>query len=388
MTVLLSALTFGAILSLLALGVFLSFRIFTFADITPDGSLPLGACVTTALLVSPPTGLERALIIAAASGVAVAVGLVYLWLSEGKPPLSTIASSLGVGVLAVLFVLLCLRVRNPVVATAAGFASGVLAGMTTGILNTRFQINRLLSGILVMTALYSVNLHILGKSNVSLQNATTLATYAENVGIHIGGQKFNLLGWEVGAQDVSMLVLSFTLVLLTALALYAFLRTQLGTAMRATGDCPQMMCALGVNVGHMLIGGLGLSNGLIALSGSLYAQYQGFADVQMGIGMVVWGLASVIMGEALVGAGRLGLTLAGAVMGSVLFRLLIAIALRAGLDPADLKLITALFVFLALVFPSALGQVQTWFRRRPPGVKPGQPDAKKDSAFIPLPTLR
>jgi len=124
--------------------------------------------------------------------------------------------------------------------------------------------------------------------------------------------------------------------------------------MRAAGDNAQMITALGANVGHMIIAGLALANGLVALGGALLAQYQGFADVQMGIGMVVWGLASVIIGEALIGAQGLGLTIVGAVMGSILFRLLVAIALRAGLDPNDLKLITAAFVFMALILPNLL----------------------------------
>ena len=128
--------------------------------------------------------------------------------------------------------------------------------------------------------------------------------------------------------------------------------------MRATGDNAQMIRALGVNVGNMTIVGLALANGLIALAGALLAQYQGFADVQMGIGMVVWGLASVIIGEALIGTQTLGLTITGAVMGSVLFRLLVAIALRAGLDPNDLKLITAIFVFGALILPNLLNSLK------------------------------
>jgi putative ABC transport system permease protein len=140
--------------------------------------------------------------------------------------------------------------------------------------------------------------------------------------------------------------------------LYLFFRTNLGTAIRATGDNPQMIRALGVSVDFILILGLALSNGLIALSGAMLAQYQGFADVQMGIGMVVWGLASVIIGEALVGTTSLGLLITGAVMGSVLFRLLVAIALRWGLNPNDLKLITALFVFVALVGPQLLRRLK------------------------------
>jgi putative ABC transport system permease protein len=122
--------------------------------------------------------------------------------------------------------------------------------------------------------------------------------------------------------------------------------------MRATGNNPQMIRALGVDVGNMIVLGLAVSNGLIALAGALLAQYQGFADVQMGIGMVVWGLASVIIGEALVGVRDLGFVITSAVMGSVLFRLLVAVALRGGLNPNDLKLVTAVFVFGALVLPS------------------------------------
>jgi putative ABC transport system permease protein len=128
--------------------------------------------------------------------------------------------------------------------------------------------------------------------------------------------------------------------------------------MRATGDNNDMIRALGVNDENMIILGLAVSNGLIALGGALLAQYQGFADVQMGIGMVVWGLASVIIGEALVVTRQLGLSITGAVMGSVLFRLLVAIALRLGLDPNDLKLVTAVFVFLALITPGLLKKLK------------------------------
>ena len=158
-----------------------------------------------------------------------------------------------------------------------------------------------------------------------------------------------------------MLVAVLLFISVLGLALYLFFRTNLGTAIRATGDNPQMIRALGVSVDFILILGLALSNGLIALSGAMLAQYQGFADVQMGIGMVVWGLASVIIGEALVGSTSLGLLITGAVIGSVLFRLLVAIALRWGLNPNDLKLITALFVFAALVGPQLLRRLK---RRR------------------------
>ena len=296
MTLVVGAWTIGLILSLLAFGVFISFRVFHFPDITVDGSITLGASVTAVLLVAG---------------------------------------------------------TNPVAASAAAFCAGLAAGATTGILHTKFRINPLLSGILVMTALYSVNLHVMGKSNVPLLSAHTLASVVEGFTTRLLGRRARLgiLGWEVASQDVAALLLVLVVVALVAGALYAFFRTNLGTAMRATGQNPQMSQALGVNVGNATIAGLALANGLVALSGALLAQYQGFADVQMGIGMVVWGLASVIIGEALVGTQQLGLVITGAVMGSVLFRLLVAGALRAGLDPNDLKLVTAAFVFAALILP-------------------------------------
>jgi putative ABC transport system permease protein len=368
MSALLSAFTIGLILSLLALGVYISFRVFNFPDITVDGSVTLGACATSVLLVSDSMPVTEALPWAAAAGLVAAAGLAYLLFAEGKALGTLLAGALGAVVGVGGFVLLVLRYRNPVVATLAGGAGGLLAGMTTGLLHTKFKIHGLLSGILVMTALYSVNLHVLGKSNVSLQSTTTLSSYADDLGSRLLGGRTSLAagGWELPAHELSILVLAFLLIAACGAALYAFFRTNLGTAMRATGDSPQMMRALGVNVNNMMVIGLALSNGLVALAGSLFAQYQGFADVQMGIGMVVLGLAAIILGEALVGPGHLGLTLAGAVMGSILFRLLVAIALRAGLNPVDLKLITAVFVFLALVFPQALAYVKGRARQSAP----------------------
>jgi len=298
MLLLIGALTIGLILSLLALGVFISFRIFSFPDITAEGSVTLGASVTAVLLVA---------------------GVHPLW------------------------------------ATLAAFAAGALAGAVTGVIHTRFNINRLLSGILVMTALFSINLHIMGKSNVPLMSERTVASLAEGWGFRLlGAEAVNLLGWDVATRDLSMLLLSLLVAVFFGTILYLFFRTNLGTAMQAAGDNDQMIRALGVNVNTMIVLGLALSNGLIAGSGALLTQYQGFADVQMGIGMVVWGLASIIIGEALVGVRQLGYVITGAIMGSVLFRLLVAIALRGGLNPNDLKLITAAFVFAALVLPGML----------------------------------
>jgi putative ABC transport system permease protein len=309
MLLLIGAFTIGLILSLLALGVFISFRIFDFPDITADGSITLGAAVTAVLILA------------------------------------------GV---------------HPLAAMAAAFAAGVAAGATTGILHTRFKINGLLSGILVMTALYSVNLHIMGKSNVPLLSERTLATIAESAALRLlGTSTVQVVGWDVSARDAAVLALAFAIAVALSVGLYLFFRTNIGTAMQAAGDNSQMIRALGVNVDNMIVLGLALSNGLIAFSGGLLAQYQGFADVQMGIGMVVWGLASIIIGEALVGVRALGFLITGAVMGSVLFRLIVALALRGGLDPNHLKLVTAGFVFLALVLPSFVKRMQ----RRPSPVE-------------------
>ena len=296
MSLLVGTFTIGFILSLLALGVFISFRIFAFPDITADGSVTLGASVAATLLVHGVT---------------------------------------------------------PPIASLAAFGAGMLAGACTGTLHTRFKINPLLSGILVMTALYSVNLHVMGSSNVPLLSVKTLATQSEGIGLKLmrGATSFDLVGWDVSVRDASVLGAICLTVLLTGTLLYWFLRTNLGMAMRATGDNVQMIRALGVNDGNIIVFGLAISNGFVALSGALLAQYQGFADVGMGIGMVVWGLASVIIGEALVGTNQLGLTIVGTVMGSVLFRLMVAVALRWGLSPNDLKLITAAFVFVALIVP-------------------------------------
>lgn len=304
MTLLLGALTIGLILSLLAMGVMISFRIFSTPDITTDGSITLGAAVAAALIVS------------------------------GVDPLTA-----------------------TLVATAAGF----VAGATTGVLHTQFKIDALLSGILVMTALYSVNLRVMGRSNIPLLGSDTLASQVSGLATRIAGsERLNVFGWLVSPSDLALLLAAFVVASLVAVIVLLFFRTEIGTAMRATGDNAQMVRALGANVELYRIFGLATANGLIALSGALFAQYQGFADAQMGIGMVVWGLASVIIGEALTGGTRsLGLALCGAIMGSVLFRLLVAIALRWGLNPNDLKLITAVFVFAALVLPGLIGKLRS-----------------------------
>ncbi|MCK5821266.1 MAG: ABC transporter permease [Bacteroidales bacterium] len=303
MTLLIGSVTIGLILAMLALGIFISFRIFDFPDITAEGSFTFGAAIAAA------------------------------------------------GIIAGL---------NPLLATLLAFIGGSLAGMITGFLHTRFKINPLLAGILVMTALYSVNLHVMGRSNLPLLSETTLFTWFDQLSMSISGEDATsmILGWEVPSKNLWTLLFCFLMISVISTVTWWFFRTRLGTAMRATGDNQQMIRALGVNTKLMIIAGIALSNGLIALSGALLAQFQGFADVQMGIGMLVWGLASVIIGEALIAEKSLALLITGAVVGSVLFRLLVAIALRWGMNPNDLKLITAAFVFLALILPGFMKRIK------------------------------
>ena len=299
MSLLIGSTTIGLILALLALGIFISFRIFDFPDITAEGSFTFGAATAASLIVA------------------------------------------GV---------------NPLLASLAAFMAGMAAGAITGIIHTRFKINPLLAGILVMTALYSVNLHVMGKSNMPLLNNITIFSWIESFSDTVSGigDKTTIIGWEVATKDLWLLFFCFLAIVSFSLTLWWFFKTNIGTAMRATGDNDQMIRALGVNTKAMIIIGIALSNGFIALSGAMLAQFQGFADVQMGIGMMVWGLASVIIGEAIINDNSVGFVIIGAVLGSVLFRLLVAIALRWGLNPNDLKIITALFVFIALILPGLL----------------------------------
>jgi len=292
---LLSTWTFGLTLALVALGVFVSYRLFSFPDITTDGSFTLGGVVAAGLLVAG-------------------------W--------------------------------DPALATLAGMAAGATAGVATALINAFLGVEPLLAGILVSTSLASVNLVALGRSNVPLGRSTTLFDVVERR----LGPLLERCGVDATlAGELARTAFALGVVIVAATVLYLFFRTRLGTAMRAGGDTPTMARALGRDTGLLTVGGLAISNSLTAAAGGLVAQYQGFADVQMGIGMVVWGMASVFLGRALVGGAGLGTALAAAAAGSVTFRLLVASALRAGLDPDWLKAATAAVVLAALVAPRLLG---------------------------------
>jgi len=299
MNLLIGALTIGLILALLGLGVFVSYRIYRIVDLTADGAFGVGAAVSAALLV------------------------------RGLPALA---------------------------ATVMGAIAGMLAGGVTGVLHTRFRITPLLAGVLTSTALYSVSLFVMGSGNVSLVAADGFVSVAERLGHRFFGlpPSLTLVGATVSGGSVAALGLMLLLAAATALVLALFLNTQVGTAMRAAGNNPQMARALAIDVNGMVVLGLCLANGLAALSGALLAQYEGFANIQMGVGALVTGLANLLLGEALLGRRTLARWLVGAVVGAVAFRLLVAAAVRAGLDPNALKLVTAALVFAVLVLPRLL----------------------------------
>jgi putative ABC transport system permease protein len=281
MSLYMGAVSLGLVYAFLALGIYITFRVYDFPDVTVDGSLTTGAAVCAILLVKG-------------------------W--------------------------------NPLAAMLIAVVAGMVAGSATALIHTKFKINGLLSGILVMTALYSINLHIMGRSNVPLLKERTVITMIEGLGLPLSRE----------------LLCLFFFVLLGAafwLILVWFFKTDLGLAMRATGNNPVMIAAQGVSTDRMKILGISFANGLVAFSGALVAQYQGFADVGMGIGMLVFGLAAVIIGETIVGKRKMVWVLVGVILGSIVFRSLIAFALSVGLNPLDLKLITALFVLLAIIGP-------------------------------------
>lgn len=274
---LLGTLEQGLVYGLMALGVYITFRILDFPDLTVDGSFPLGAAVA-------------------------AVGLV-----SGVNPFATL-------LLAAL--------------------AGAAAGAVTGFLHTKLRISGLLSGILTMTALYSVNLRVMGgRPNIPLLRTKTLFDM--------------VVEWGVPKRLVPVLVF-LVLCLLGKLILDWFFHSEIGLAMRATGDNEQMIRSLGANTDSMKLLGLVIANTFVGLSGGLVAQYQGFADVNLGIGMIIAGLASVIIGEVFLKPHTVFSATLGAVVGSIVYRLVIFIALRVGLAPTDLKLMTAVLVIIAL----------------------------------------
>ena len=284
----LSALQLSLCLGSMAMGIFITMKIFNIPDITTDGSYTLGAVVTAILLTHNYS--------------------VYLVL-----PISMFA--------------------------------GAIAGICTGLVHTKLRIDALLAGILVMTGLYSVNLIILGRSNVPLINIPTLFT------------SFTIFSNELyNDVFIATLLIIALMILLTYL-----LKTDFGIAMRATGNSATMTKAMGVNNDRMKITGLAIANSLTALSGFLVAQYQGFSDINMGIGIVIVGLGSVLIADALrlwLHITSIGKQIVLVIVGSFLFQMVLAVTLSLGVDPNLLKLVTALFVLIIVALPRVSGQLR------------------------------
>ena len=287
----------GLLWALLALGVFITFRILDVADLTVEGSFPMGAAI---------------------SAVLITMGV--------NPWLTVVIAGIG----------------------------GMVAGAVTGWIHTKLKIPALLAGILTMIALYSVNLHIMGKANISLLRMDTVYSAIHSMGV---------------SNAVALTIIGVVVTMVVGLFLFWFFGTELGTSIRATGVNPQMIRAQGVNTDTMIVLGLLLSNGFVAVSGALIAQSQGFADIGMGVGTIVIGLASVIIGEVLFssssvvrklfGNSSFVLSLVAVVFGSIIYRIVIAAVLYLGMPPNDLKLFTAILVALALSLPTWQGK----FRR-------------------------
>lgn len=292
LNIVLGAVSLGLLWAIMTLGVFLTYRILDYADLTVEGSITMGA--------------------------AIAARLIY----DGV---------------------------DPVLATAAAIAGGMAAGWVTGALHTKLKIPGLLSGILSMIALYSINIRIMGKANITLLKSDTVFTGISALGIT--GQWAVML---VGA-GLTAAVIFF---------LYWFFGTELGCAIRATGDNEKMARAQGINTDTMKLLGLMLSNGLVAFSGALIAQNQRYADITMGQGAIVIGLASVIIGEVLFDRGGFLRRFFSMALGAVIYRIIIAFVIELGMQPTDLRLFTAITVAAALSIPNIQGKAITLFRPR------------------------
>ena len=275
----LGAISLGLLWAVMTIGVYITYRILDIADLTVEGSIAMGAAIASQAITS------------------------------------------GI---------------NPYAATGLALLGGMAAGLVTGILHTKLKIPALLSGILTMIALYSVNLHILGRANLSLLRMKTVYTFFQGLGLDLIG---------------STIILGAIIVMVIIGILYWFFGTEIGCAIRATGNNPHMVRAQGINTNITKILGLVISNGLVAISGALIAQSQSFADVQMGTGSIVIGLASVIIGEVLFGKKSFLSKLIALALGAITYRIIIALVLKMGMPANDLKLFTAITVAVALALP-------------------------------------
>ncbi|EMF0062824.1 ABC transporter permease [Enterococcus hirae] len=278
-SIFLSSASQGVLWALLAIGVFLTFRILDIADLTAEGSFPLGAGIAA---VSITNGL------------------------------------------------------SPIVACLLGFLGGAAAGLVSGLLHTKLKIPALLAGIITMTGLYSVTSRIMGAPNLSLLGQKNVFTWAESLGV---------------SKENAVLIAGLLVALIVVTLLVLFLRTETGLAIRATGDNLAMSEANGINTDTMKIIGYMISNGCIALSGSLLTQNNGFADLNSGIGTIVIGLASIIIAEVLFRNQPLLLRLLTIILGAVIYRFILALVFELNVQPSDSKLASALVLVICLSFP-------------------------------------
>lgn len=291
----LGAIEAGLILSLVALAVYISFRILNFPDLTVDGSYPLGAAITAILIING---------------------------------------------------------YNPYFALIIAFMGGYLSGLITAFLNVKFKILHLLAGILVMTALYSVNIRIMGASFVSLNNLPTVFTPFENIGI---------------PEDYVKIVVLGMIVIIVKLILDIFLVSKVGLAIRSTGMNPLMAKSQSVNTRCMTYLGIGVSNGIVAIAGGLFAQYNLSSDVTVGIGTIIFGLAAVILGETFIKSRNMVLSTIACVIGAILFKIATALALEIrflGMTTSDLNLIIAIIITAALVIPYSRSSLSARLHRK------------------------
>ena len=277
--IVLSGISQGLLWSIMAIGVFITFRILDIADLSAEGTFPMGAAVCALCIMHD---------------------------------------------------------INPLLATFCGMLGGMLAGFVSGIMHTKMKIPALLTGIITLTGLYSVNLLILGSSNVYLSTHETIVTMVAKLGLD---------------RTSSVLLIGSVFVVLVILILYLFLNTQLGLALRATGDNVAMGQANGIKVDRMKILGYMIGNGLIALSGALLAQNNGYADLNMGVGTIVIGLASIILAEVIIKHLPLGKRLWSLVLGSVIYRLIIVFILTTDIEAQMIKLVSAILLAVILYIP-------------------------------------
>jgi len=277
--IIMGAVSLGLLWAIITIGVYITYRVLSIADLTVEGSIVMGAAIASSVIT---------------------------------------------------------KGFNSYLAIFLAFIGGLAAGLITGLLHTRLKIPSLLAGILTMIALYSINLRIMGRANISLLRVNTVYTVFENMGMdHMS----------------AVIVLGIIFVGSITGILYWFFGTEIGSAIRATGDNPQMARAQGINTNTMIILGLMIGNGLIAVGGALIAQSQSFADIQMGIGSIVISLASVIIGEVLFGRRSFYSRLISLVLGAITYRVIIALVLKLGMPANDLKLFTAITVAIALALP-------------------------------------